>query len=267
VRSVLAPIPLLSQVAAIEAAPQSDCGAVHVVDTAGRPVPDARVTWWGRNAAIQQPTVGFWGLTDEHGGQSGNDLRSKGFVEVEAAARQGGRCAGVTVRRWKWRRQPPVRIVLKPNPVPRGDVSGLECGLLVRSHAAGTFQVRVTLERDEQLNRRVLETVVVFQQNERRRADIHWPAGGTIAGRVVAKDGAPIAGVSIRATPAGHSPLYDGSEIGVETTSDSGGHFAFRHLAPSVPWRVDFSSNDHGWTDTKLTVGTTEAVVTMPPRP
>lgn len=386
-------IPVLSQAAAIEAVPQVECGAVQVVDAAGEPVPDAHVTWWARDPAIGQPTVGFWGLTDEHGWFCGKDLRNKGFVEVEAPARQGGHCAGVTVRRWKWKpRQPPVRIVVKTIPVPRGEVSGqirdsaghavegakvilsrvswktatnADCytdldiattsgrdgafslgpaahgtarflvqhpkyadlrfdrtlpdplqdvvlsagstwsgrvfdpdGRLLevcrvdvslnaplRDHPIerhstcstggfsfdrippGTFQVRVTLEQDPQLGQRVLETVTIFRQNERRQVDIHWPAGGTIAGRVVAKDGLPIVGVSIRATPAGNWPLYDGSEIGVETTSGPDGRFVFRHLVPSVPWRVDFSSKNHGWTETKMTVGTTDAIVTMPPGP
>jgi hypothetical protein len=392
VRSVLALIPVLSQAAAIEAAPQGECGSVQVVDAAGQPVPDARVTWWGRNPAIG-PTVGFWGLTDEHGGFCGKDLRHRGFVEVEAPARKGGRCSGVTVRRWNWKpHQPPVRIVLKTSPVPLGDVSGLirdsdghavagakvflsrvswktatnvDCytdldiettsgsdgafslgtaahgtamflvqhpkyadlrfdrllpdplqdlvlsagstwsgrvldpgGRLLdtcrvdlslkdylRDHPIerhstcsgpgfsldrlppGAFHLRVTLERDPQLGDRLLEKDVLFQPNERRRDDIRWPAGGTIAGRVVGNDGVPIVGVSVRATPAGQNPLYDGSSAGIETTSDAGGHFVLRHLASAVPWRVSFSSNGHGWTESNLSVGVVDAVVTMPPHP
>ena len=88
----------------VQSAPAGvECGAVEIVDTAGHPVSEARVTWWARDPG-KGPTVGFWGLTDDCGRYFGKDLRWKyGFVEVEAPARQGDRCAGVTLRRWSWR--------------------------------------------------------------------------------------------------------------------------------------------------------------------
>ena len=129
----------------------------------------------------------------------------------------------------------------------------------------GKYQLRVHVNGDPQMGSQILEKVVSIQPRERRKEDVHWPAGGTIAGRVVATDGKPVAGVAIRAKPASHAYLHDGSSLGVETTSDPEGHFILRHLRFAGPWTLHFSSTGRGWTEVKVNVGTTDAAVTMPP--
>ena len=88
-------------------------GGVEVVDPAGRPIANAKVTWWDRAwesdvERINHSPTALWewsGVTDERGRAFARELAiGPGRLEVEAPAALGGRCAGLTRRRWSGKR-------------------------------------------------------------------------------------------------------------------------------------------------------------------
>jgi hypothetical protein len=109
-----------------------ECGAVEVVDTAGRPIRNAKVTWSDDKASdemirLHPSAVWFWtGLTNEHGRVYAKELAvGPGLLQVEAPIEVGGRCAGLSQRRWSAKtRRSAVRVVLKVQPAARSDVRG-----------------------------------------------------------------------------------------------------------------------------------------------
>jgi hypothetical protein len=109
-----------------------DCGAVEVVDAAGVPIANAKVTWSDDKASEemirQHPTAvwGWSGVTNGHGRVFATELAlGPGLLEVEAPIEVGGRCAGLSRSRWSGRpRRSSVRVVLKVRPVARSDVRG-----------------------------------------------------------------------------------------------------------------------------------------------
>jgi Carboxypeptidase regulatory-like domain len=109
-------------------------GGVEVVDPAGRPIANAKVTWWDRAwesdvERINHSPTALWewsGVTDERGRAFARELAiGPGRLEVEAPAALGGRCAGLTRRRWsgkaaRW----PVRVQLRVRAVARSELRG-----------------------------------------------------------------------------------------------------------------------------------------------
>ena len=109
-----------------------DCGGVEVVDAAGRPVANAKVTWSDDKASaalirLHPGAVWSWsGVTNAHGRVFAKELAvGPGLLEVEAPIEIGGSCAGQNRRRWSGKpRRAPVRVVLNLRPVARSDVRG-----------------------------------------------------------------------------------------------------------------------------------------------
>lgn len=94
----------------------------------------------------------------------------------------------------------------------------------VEKHALGTF--------------RTLERTVELATGAPLRDDVRWPAGDSIAGRVVDASGAPIAGARLTALPKGtvdRVDRFDADEVMLEADVD--GRFTFRHLRPGT-WVV-----------------------------
>ena len=130
-------VPLLAIVlggAPVSAAHDGE-GGVEVVDLAGRPISNAKVTWSDKemdSADAEQinlhPDALWWwsGVTDERGRAFARALAiGPGKLEVEAPVALGGRCAGLARRRWsgksaRW----PVRVVLRVHPAARSDLRG-----------------------------------------------------------------------------------------------------------------------------------------------
>lgn len=118
--------------ARVSAAAVDDCGAVEVVDAAGAPIANAKVTWSDTKASpevVNQNPGAVWGWTGFTNGRGrvfAKELAvGPGALEIEAPSALGGRCAGVLRRRWNGKATPrPTRVVLKMRPVGRSDVRG-----------------------------------------------------------------------------------------------------------------------------------------------
>ena len=125
------------------------------------------------------------------------------------------------------------------------------------------LDIRTRGKRDPILGGRVWQDGVQIPPNEILEKDIKWPAGETIAGRIVTSDGVPIPGAGIAALPVSKTPRHDGSGYGVGVTADAEGRFVFRYLTFSGPWMLE--SKPHGYRETRLSVkaGTTDVVLTM----
>jgi hypothetical protein len=114
------------------AASVDDCGAVEVVDAAGAPIANAKVTWSDIKASpevVNQHPGAVWGwsgFTNVRGRVFAKELAvGPGALEIEAPSALGGRCAGVVRRRLKGKATPrPTRVVLKMLPVARSEVRG-----------------------------------------------------------------------------------------------------------------------------------------------
>ena len=101
----------------------------------------------------------------------------------------------------------------------------------------GEAKVQVRIDQHALGQHRTLERTLRLT-GPRRRDDLRWSAGETIAGRVVDAGGAPIAGARLTALPKGTEPLsnrFHPDEVMVEADGD--GRFVFRHLRPGV-WTI-----------------------------
>ena len=116
----------------VSVAAVGECGAVEVVDTAGRPITNAEVTWSDDKASdemIRRHPSAVWswsGVTNEHGRVFAKELAvGPGLLEVQAPVELGGRCAGLSHTRWNGKpRRSAARVVLNVHPVARSDVRG-----------------------------------------------------------------------------------------------------------------------------------------------
>ena len=369
-----------------------DCGAVEIVDARGRPIADAKVTWSNDKATTEMinahPDANWfwWGNTNARGHVYATQLAAgRGLLEVQAPERLGGRCAGVTKRRWRGKATPsPVRVVLNMRPVPLADVRGRivdntgrgvegakvrllgatwkpargeDCavspeieatsaadGAFVLAsvpHGTATFVVKhsdhaerevqvavpgpvpdvalaagttwngrilrpdgsvverceigltiahppatraaacspagFTLDHlppgparlsvstrkgfDARLGGRVLVEDVQIEASERWQRDFRWPAGDTIAGRVVTADGVPVPKEGVFVVPK-HQNVRNGSGHGVWMYTDADGRFAFLHLSPAGEWILTLSAGAYREARVKVTTGSVDVVVT-----
>src|SRR3954464_3744660 len=110
----------------------AECGGIEVVDGAGLPVANAKVTWSDGEASeemIRQHPSAVWswsGVTNGRGRVFAKELAlGPGLLEVEAPTAIAGRCAGLSQKPWSGRPTlSSVRVVLKVRPVTRSDVRG-----------------------------------------------------------------------------------------------------------------------------------------------
>jgi hypothetical protein len=102
---------------------------------------------------------------------------------------------------------------------------------------------------------------VQIEASERWQQDFRWPAGETIAGRVVTANSAPIPNVGVSAVP-NQRGVRNGSGYGVSMRTDSEGRFTFRDLSPSGEWIFTLSASAYREGLVKVTTGSVDVVVT-----
>jgi len=118
---------------------------------------------------------------------------------------------------------------------------------------AGRTELVVRVEDDPELGTRSLLVVGKFAAGERRGADVRFPAGESIAGRLVDEAG----------LPAAHAALFASSseQRRVDVRSDANGRFVFKHLAPGI-WELAAIGLDH--VSVSAATGSRDVVVTVP---
>ena len=125
---------------------------------------------------------------------------------------------------------------------------------------SGPLEVHVRIATHPTLQNRIFRDQVVIVPNERRQADIHLPAGLTLAGQVVTKTGQPMAGAWVVAISADRERSSWEGRLGAQ--ADANGRFVFHHVAAGQ-WRVvadsvvtakpeDWQTVSAGTTDLKL---------------
>jgi len=103
--------------------------------------------------------------------------------------------------------------------------------------------------------------LVQIEASERWQRDFRWPAGDTIAGRVVTADGAPVPKEGVFVVPK-HQNVRNGSGHGVWMYTDADGRFAFLHLSPAGEWILTLSAGAYREARVKVTTGSVDVVVT-----
>ncbi len=110
-------------------------------------------------------------------------------------------------------------------------------GFSFRTLVPGKAKLTVQLEGHALGTRRLIQVIEILP-GQSSVADVQWPPGETIAGRVLDVSGAPIAGARLIAVPKGTAESVDRlPEAAVMLEADRDGRFAFRSLTPGV-WTI-----------------------------
>ena len=143
------------------------------------------------------------------------------------------------------------------------DASGFDLRAIPPGDLKLTIEVR---EHPALGRRRTWVGKVHVTANETRNDDVRWPAGPTLAGRVVTPRERPLARVRVTASSADRDRVsWEGS---LETITDADGRFTFPHLAVG-PWRVSanpYAKNAVTRTITLDAAGTPDIVLVVPAR-
>ena len=142
------------------------------------------------------------------------------------------------------------------------DASGFD----LRAIPAGDARLTIAIREHPTLSHRRTISDVHITANETRSDDVRWPAGPTLAGRVVTPQGAPVARVRVTTSSADRDRAsWEGS---LETITDADGRFSFPHLAAGA-WRVTadpYTKHAVIRTITLDTAGTPDIVFVIPAR-
>ena len=144
------------------------------------------------------------------------------------------------------------------------DTNGFDLRAIPRP---GDLKLKVEVREHPALGRRrTWVGKVHVTGSETRNDDVRWPAGPTLAGRVVTPAGAPLARVLVTVSSADRDRVFwEGS---LETETDADGRFTFPHLAVG-PWRVSANpdaKNAVTQTITLDTAGTPDIALVAPAR-
>jgi len=140
-------------------------------------------------------------------------------------------------------------------------------GFDLRAIPPGDLKVTIEVPEHPALGRsRRWVSKVHVTPNETRSDDLRWPAGPTLAGRVVTPQGQPVAGVRVTTSSADRDRLFwEGS---LDAITDADGRFTFRHLAIGT-WTVSADPFTKGAVIRSITLdaaGTADVVLVVAAR-